>query len=89
MNADAGEPVGTMNFRDFSCSLALVGGGGDVCGRFKFWRGGGGESNGGIIEVVGGGGCEIIEFRRVGGGESNGGTIEIFGGDSCSREFER
>ena len=66
-----------------SCSLgcgcrlswAKVGGGGNVCGRFKFWRIGVNESNSGTIEVVGGGGYEIIEFRRVGGG--SGGNLEF------------
>ena len=75
MNADAGEPVRTMYLRDFSCSSALIGGGGKVCERLEFRRVGVDESNGGLVEVVGGGGCEIIEFRRVGGG--GGGNLEF------------
>ena len=75
MNADAGEPVVTMNLRDFNCSLALVGGGGIFCGRLKLWRVEFKYSNGGIIEVAGGGWGEIIELRRVRGG--GGDTLEF------------
>ena len=73
---DAGEPVVTMNLRDFSCSLALVGGG-ENGGILKLWRGGRWWSNIGIMEVVGGGWSEIIEFRRVGG--CGGDTLEVGG----------